>query len=134
MPRYQHQFIYPPAVTKKILGSGLSVFTMAAAVQKSIGSTPFSVVRAPDYTLTYWIAYGYTTLGFFLGLFALIHCLRTSSLRYTGLLGSYLLAFGAVSFINTQQSLAMQTATCFTFVGASTACLSAWLRYRREGS
>ncbi|MEU0770588.1 hypothetical protein [Streptomyces albogriseolus] len=125
-------FIYPPAVTKKILGIGLSVYTIASAFQKALGSTPFSVVRASEQSASYWIALSYVTLGVLLGTLSLVYCAATSSLRFCGYLGAYLLAFSAVSLLNSPQSLWMQVANVFTYLGVSLAAMSAWLRHRRE--
>ncbi|MEU9050210.1 hypothetical protein AB0D37_07355 [Streptomyces sp. NPDC048384] len=124
--------IYPPMVTKKILGAGLSLFTAAAALQKALGSTPFSVVDAPNDSYSYYIALIYTALGVVLGLFSLGYVLWSSSLKLMGMLGAYLLAFGAVSLFNSPQTTLMQIANMATFIGVSAAAFSAWLRHLRE--
>jgi len=125
-------FIYPPAVTKKILGIGLSVYTIASAFQKALGTTPFSVVDSAQHTATFYIAFSYVTLGVILGLLSLVYCAATSSLRFMGYLGAYLLAFSAISLMNSPQTIWMQLANVFTYLGVSTAAFSAWLRYMRE--
>lgn len=125
--------IYPPAFTKKVLGTGLGVFTAAASLQKALGSTPFSVVDAPSDTASYYIALFYTTLGILLGFYAALHSVRTSSLRTMGYLAAYLLAFAAVSLFNSPANVWMQLANVVSFIGVSMAAFSAWLRYLREG-
>ncbi|MFH9731921.1 hypothetical protein [Streptomyces sp. NPDC017260] len=133
--RYQYDaLIYPPAFTKKVLGVGLSLFTIGASLQKALGSTPFSVVDAPTHSASYYIALIYTTLGILLGFVSALYSLATSSLRLTGYLGAYLLAFAVVSMINTQATGWMTLANVVSFVGISLASFSAWLRFRREGS
>ncbi|MET7814272.1 hypothetical protein ABZT26_25915 [Streptomyces sp. NPDC005395] len=127
-------FIYPPAFTKKLLGLGLSIFTAGAALHKALGSTPFSVVDAPNSSAAYYIAFAYTTLGIVLGVASAVYSLRTCSLRMTGYLAAYLLAFAAASFINYSGTAWMQAANVVTFLGVSLASFSAWLRFRREGS
>ncbi|MFJ9719926.1 hypothetical protein ACIRPQ_29040 [Streptomyces sp. NPDC101213] len=126
--------IYPPAFTKKLLGAGLSVFTAAAALQKALGSTPFSVVDARTYSAAYYIALLYTTFGIILGVCAAVYSLRTSSLRLTGFLGAYLLAFAAVSLFTPTGTAWMQAANVVSFLGVSLAAFASWLRYLREGS
>ena len=124
---------YPPAFTKKVLGIGLSTFTAAASLQKALGSTPFSVVDAPSNSTAYYIAIAYTTLGIVLGVFSALYSFRTSSLRLTGYLAAYLLAFAAVSLFNSPTTVWMQLANVVSFLGISLAAFSAWLRYLREG-
>ncbi|WP_167503130.1 hypothetical protein [Streptomyces malaysiensis] len=128
------RFIYPPVVTERILGSGLSLFTIGAALQKALGSTPFSVVNTTQYSASYYIAFSYTALGVLLGLSSLAYVLYSSSLRFMGFIGAYLLAFGAISLINSPQDAWMQLATVMMFLGAALAALSAWLRHLRERS
>lgn len=125
-------YYYPPALTKKLLGVGLSVFTAAAALQKALGSTPFSVVDAPNDSVAYGIALGYTTLGVILGVISTVYSLKTSSLRLMGYLGAYLLAFASISLINSPATLWMQFANVAAMLGISLAALSAWLRHLRE--
>lgn len=125
---------YPPAFTKKLLGLGLSTFTAAAALQKALGSTPFSVVDAPSSSYAYYIALSYTTLGIALGVISAMYSLATSSLRLMGYLAAYLLAFAAVSLFNSPTTVWMQLANIISFMGASLVGLSAWLRYLREGT
>ncbi|MFE5853244.1 hypothetical protein ACFQ61_08480 [Streptomyces sp. NPDC056500] len=132
MTREFSDYIYPPAVTKRLLGVGISVFTAAAAIQKALGSTPFSVVDAPTASVTYCIALAYTVLGVGLGVASLAYSLRTSSLRLMGYLGAYLLAFASISLINSTATLGMQIANVFAFTGVSLAAFSAWLRHLRE--
>ncbi|MFJ4739030.1 hypothetical protein [Streptomyces sp. NPDC088775] len=132
MKRECSGYIYPPAVTKKILGVGLSIFTAAAALQKALGSTPFSVVAASGDSVSYCIALMYTTLGVILGVASTVYSLKTSSLRLMGYLGAYLLAFAAISLINSPATLWMQFASVAGFVGVSLAAFSAWLRHMRE--
>lgn len=132
MKRQCSGYIYPPAVTKKILGVGLSVFTAASALQKALGSTPFSVVDASSDSASYCIALLYTTLGILLGVASMVYSLKTSSLRLMGYLGAYLLAFASVSLINSPATLLMQFANVAGFVGVSLAAFSAWLRHMRE--
>lgn len=125
--------IYPPAFTKKVLGIGLGVFTAASSLQKALGSTPFSVVDAPDATAAYYIALVYTTLGVILGVFSALYSVKTSSLRLMGYLAAYLLAFAAISLFNSPATVWMQLANVISFIGVSMAAFSAWLRYLREG-
>ncbi|MEV6310035.1 hypothetical protein AB0M10_15720 [Streptomyces sp. NPDC051840] len=132
MSRKHHGYIYPPAVTKKILGVGLSVFTASAALQKALGSTPFSVVDASTDSAAYCIALGYTSLGVILGVVSTLYSLKTSSLRLMGYLGAYLLAFASISLINSPADAWMQLANVTAFVGVSLAAFSAWLRHLRE--
>jgi len=124
---------YPPVFTKKLLGIGLSTFTAAASLQKALGSTPFSVVDAPSNSTSYYIAFTYTTLGIMLGVYSALYSFRTSSLRLTGYLAAYLLAFAAVSLFNSPTTVWMQIANVVSFLGISLASFSAWLRYLREG-
>lgn len=124
--------IYPPAVTKKILGSGLSAFTVATAFRQALGNTPFSMVKAQQYTATYWVAFAYVLLGVILGVASLVYSLKSSSLRFMGLLGAYLLAFGAVSLINSPVSVWMQIANAAAILSISVVAFSAWLRHMRE--
>ncbi|MGW3860253.1 hypothetical protein ACWEDZ_02045 [Streptomyces sp. NPDC005047] len=126
--------IYPPAFTKKVLGVGLSTFTVAASLQKALGSTPFSVVDAPSDSASYYIAFIYTALGILLGLVSTVYSLRTSSLRLMGYLAAYLLAFAAISLFNSPATVWMQLANVISFVGISMAAFSAWLRFLREGA
>ncbi|MFD9815087.1 hypothetical protein [Streptomyces sp. NPDC059080] len=119
-------------MTKRILGVGLSVFTVSAALQKALGSTPFSVVDAPSDSAAYLIALIYTTLGIILGLVSMVYSLKTSSLRLMGYLGAYLLAFASISLINSPADPWMQFANVAAFVGVSFAAFSAWLRHMRE--
>ncbi|NIY68011.1 hypothetical protein SMALB_6089 [Streptomyces malaysiensis] len=116
------------------MGSGLSLFTIGAALQKALGSTPFSVVNTTQYSASYYIAFSYTALGVLLGLSSLAYVLYSSSLRFMGFIGAYLLAFGAISLINSPQDAWMQLATVMMFLGAALAALSAWLRHLRERS
>lgn len=125
-------YYYPPALTKKLLGVGLSVFTAAAALQKALGSTPFSVVDAPNDSAAYSIALAYTTLGVVLGVASTVYSLKTSSLRLMGYLAAYLLAFASVSLFNSPATLWMQIANVTAFIGVSLAAFSAWLRHLRE--
>jgi hypothetical protein len=120
-------------VTKKILGVGLSIFTAAAALQKALGSTPFSVVDASSDSASYCIALMYTTLGVILGVVSAVYSLKTSSLRLMGYLGAYLLAFASISLINSPATAWMQIANVAGFIGVSLAAFSAWLRHLREG-
>ncbi|MFF8283380.1 hypothetical protein ACF06W_11725 [Streptomyces albus] len=117
-----------------MLGAGLSIFTAAAALQKALGSTPFSVVDAPSDSAAYYIALVYTVLGVVLGAASTVYSLKTSSLRLMGYLSAYLLAFASVSLINSTATLLMQVANVVAFTGISVAAFSAWLRYLREGS
>ncbi|MEU0213695.1 hypothetical protein ABZ281_00755 [Streptomyces sp. NPDC006265] len=133
MKRDHEVLIYPPAFTKRMLGAGLSIFTAAAALQKALGSTPFSVVDAPSDSCAYYIALIYTTLGVALGVVSAMYSLKTSSLRLMGYLGAYLLAFAAVSLFNSPATPWMQLANVVSFIAISLAAFSAWLRYRREG-
>ncbi|WNI17575.1 hypothetical protein [Actinacidiphila sp. ITFR-21] len=119
-------------MTKKILGAGLSVFTAAAALQKALGSTPFSVVDASNDSVAYCIALVYTTFGVALGVVSTVYSLKTSSLRLMGYLGAYLLAFASISLINSPANLWMQFANVAAFAGVSLAAFSAWLRHMRE--
>lgn len=132
MKREHRGCFYPPATTKKILGVGLSVFTAAAALQKALGSTPFSVVDASSDSAAYCIALMYTTLGIVLGVASTIYSLKTSSLRLMGYLGAYLLAFASISLINSPATLWMQFANVAGFIGVSLAAFSAWMRHLRE--
>ncbi|MFF1693176.1 hypothetical protein ACFVXC_06040 [Streptomyces sp. NPDC058257] len=119
-------------MTKKLLGVGLSVFTAGAALQKALGSTPFSVVDASTDSAAYCIALAYTTLGIVLGVASTVYSLKTSSLRLMGYLGAYLLAFASVSLINSPATVWMQFANVAAFLGISVASFSAWLRHLRE--
>jgi hypothetical protein len=131
---YEHPgLIYPPAFTKKVLGVGLSIFTAAAALQKALGSTPFSVVDAPSDSCAYYIALLYTTLGILLGVCSALYSFRTSSLRLMGYIAAYLLAFAAISLFNSPATVWMQLANVISFIGVSLAAFSAWLRHMREG-
>lgn len=132
MKRECSGYIFPPAVTKKILGVGLGVFTAAAALQKALGSTPFSVVDASNDSAAYCIALMYTTLGVALGVASTVYSLRTSSLRLMGYLAAYLLAYASISLINSPATLWMQLANVAAFIGVSLAAFSAWLRHLRE--
>ncbi|WP_328749252.1 MULTISPECIES: hypothetical protein [unclassified Streptomyces] len=132
MTRHISGYIYPPAVTKKLLGVGLSIFTAAAALQKALGSTPFSVVDSHVDSTAYCIALAYTTLGIVLGLASMVYSLKTSSLGLMGYLGAYLLAFASISLINSPATPWMQFANVAAFLGISIAALSAWLRHLRE--
>lgn len=134
MDRQYYELYYPPAFTKKMLGLGLSIFTVGASLQKALGSTPFSVIDAPNHSAAYYIALVYTTLGIALGLVSAVYSLKTSSLKLMGYLGAYLLAFASVSLLNTSSSAWMQFANVVAFIGISLAAFSAWLRYRREGT
>lgn len=135
MDRQQYvEMYYPPAFTKKVLGLGLSTFTAAAALQKALGSTPFSVVDAPSDSCSYYIALVYTTLGIVLGVCSAAYSLKTSSLRLMGYVAAYLLAFAAVSLFNSPATVWMQLANVVSFIGVSLAAFSAWLRYLREGT
>ncbi|MGW1261141.1 hypothetical protein ACWD7Y_04170 [Streptomyces drozdowiczii] len=125
-------YYYPPALTKKLLGVGLSVFTAAAALQKALGSTPFSVVDASSDSPSYFIALVYTTLGVLLGVASTVYSIKTSSLRMMGYLAAYLLAFASISLFNSPATLWMQIANVAGFVGVSLAAFSAWLRHLRE--
>lgn len=126
--------MFPPAFTKKLLGVGLSVFTIGSALQKALGSTPFSVVDAPSDSASYYIAFIYTTLGMALGAVSAVYSLKTSSLRLMGYLGAYLLAFAVVSLFNSPTNAWMQFANIISFIGVSVAAFSGWLRYVREGT
>ncbi|AZM47765.1 hypothetical protein DMB38_20020 [Streptomyces sp. WAC 06738] len=130
--KHGYVLIYPPAVTKKILGAGLSIFTVATAFRQALGNTPFSVVHAEQFTATYWIAFGYCTIGVILGLIALVHSLKSSSLKFMGAIGSYLLAFVAVSLMNSPVSVGMQLSNATAIAGISVVAFSAWLRHKRE--
>lgn len=132
--RHEYCMVYPPAFTKKILGLGLSVFTVGASLQKALGSTPFSVVDAPNHSAAYYIALVYTTFGVALGAVSCAYSLKTSSLKLMGWIGAYLLAFASASLINTNATVWMQLANVVSFVGVSLAAFSAWLRFRREGT
>ncbi|MFE2539100.1 hypothetical protein [Actinacidiphila glaucinigra] len=131
--RHECDFVYPPAVTKRILGTGLSLFTAAAALQKALGTTPFSVTDAPAYSASYYIALAYTTLGILLGVASAVYALKNSSLRFMGYLAAYLLSFAAVSVCNNPQTVWMQIANMLTFIGISMAAFSGWMRFKREG-
>lgn len=133
MERHYAELYYPPAFTKKVLGLGLSTFTAAAALQKALGSSPFSVIDARTDTATYYIAILYTALGMVLGVCSAAYSLKTSSLRMMGYLSAYLLAFAAVSLFNSSATVWMQLANVVSFIGISAAAFSAWLRYLREG-
>ncbi|WP_329272054.1 hypothetical protein [Streptomyces sp. NBC_01451] len=133
MNRDYEVLVYPPAFTKRMLGVGLSLFTAAAALQKALGSTPFSVVDAPGDSCAYYIALIYTTFGVALGVVSAVYSVKTSSLRLMGYLGAYLLAFASISLFNSPATAWMQFANVVSFIGISLAAFSAWLRYRREG-
>ncbi|MGI5515243.1 hypothetical protein [Streptomyces sp. CA-106131] len=123
---------YPPAVTKKILGSGVSLYTVATAFRQGLGNTPFSVVKAETYTATYWIAFVYVAIGVLLGLVSLVYSLKSSSLGFMGFIAAYLLAFIAISFINTPIGVWMQLANAAAVLGISVVAFSAWVRHLRE--
>jgi hypothetical protein len=126
--------VYPAHITRTVLGAGLSVYTVGAALQKALGSTPFSVTDPAVDSCQFFIALGYTGLGVVLGLCSLVFVVCSASLRWMGVLGAYLLAFAAVSLMNSPQTLWMQIANTFTFLGVSAAAFAAWLKYLREAT
>jgi hypothetical protein len=119
-------------ITKKILGAGLSLYVAATALRYAQGNTPFSVVNAQEYTATYWIAFVYVSIGVLLGVVSLVYSLASSSLRFMGVLAAYLLAFGAVSLMNSPATIGMQIANTLAVLGVSVTAFSAWLRHLRE--
>lgn len=133
MERECADFYYPPAVTKKILGIGMSVYTVGISLQKALGKTPFSIVHAEGLA-SYWIAFAYATLGVLLGVGSAIYSAKTSSLRMMGYLAAYLLAFAPASFINSPATVPLQIGNAVSFIGVSMAAFSAWLRFLREGT
>ncbi|MFC9505358.1 hypothetical protein [Streptomyces sp. NPDC057002] len=129
----QHSFIYPPMITKKILGAGISVYVGATALRQAQGTvTPFSVVKAQEFTATYWIAFVYVSIGVVLGVVSLVYSLKSSSLRLMGVISAYLLAFSAVSLMNSPATLGMQMANALAVFGVCVVAFSAWLRHLRE--
>lgn len=133
MEREHVEYYYPPAFTKKLLGLGLSLFTVGISLQKALGKTPFSVVHAEG-ECAYWIAFGYAALGVLLGVGSALYSVKTSSLRLMGYLAAYLLAFAPASLFNSPATLPLQWANALSFIGVSMAAFSAWLRYLREGT
>lgn len=132
MKRECADFYYPPAVTKKILGMGLSIYTVGIALQKALGKTPFSIVHAESES-SYYIALIYGTLGVALGVASTVYSAKTSSLRLMGYLAAYLLAFAPASLFNSPATVPLQIGNAVSFIGISMAAFSAWLRYLREG-
>ncbi|MEU1552098.1 hypothetical protein ABZ517_05175 [Streptomyces scabiei] len=128
----QHSFIYPPMITKKILGAGLSLYVAATALRYAQGNTPLSVVNAQEFSAAYWIAFVYVSIGVVLGVCSLVYSLASSSLRLMGVNAAYLLAFSAVSLMNSPATPGMQIANTLAVLGISVVAFSAWLRHLRE--
>ncbi|MEW1922311.1 hypothetical protein [Streptomyces sp. NPDC088360] len=123
----------PPRFSKKILGAGLSLYVAATALRQAQGTTtPFSVVKAQEFTATYWIAFVYVSIGVVLGVVSLVYSLASSSLRMMGVISAYLLAFSVVALLSSPATLGMQIANALAVFGVCVVAFSAWLRHVRE--
>lgn len=88
------------------------------------------MTSTPGDTCAFYIALGYTSLGIALGLASLILVLFYESLRLLPHIGAYVLAFAAISFINSTQTPWMQFANALTFIAVTLAAYAAWITDR----
>lgn len=88
------------------------------------------MTRTSEDTCAYYIAFGYVTLGIVLGIVSLIMVIFFSSLRLLPHIGAYVLAFAAVSFLNSTQTPWMQFANALTFIAITLAAYAAWITDR----